>query len=602
MMSRDMQEDSLPGAPDASLAVPGRPFLTLLRYNRPYWPRYLAGALLAFVFVIFGLALPVLVRAVVSGFERQVMTFRLLLVYVGLLLVSSLVTGIARYFQRTLMIGASRQFEYDLRNALFRHIQHLSQAFFHRTQSGDIMARATNDLNYVRDFIGPGIMGTVDMIRIPFTLAMMLYLSVRLTLISLIPLPALSILVYLFIRYMNRQSKLVQELFSGITSQVQENLAGARVVKAYGIADRQGRDFRRGSTGYMRANIKLAAIMSFAWPLIGALVGFTILIVIWQGGRMVIEGALPMADLSGFLVCVVMLAWPLAEFGWVLTLYQRGAVGMNRISEILAETPEIRDDENTDSEATIRHGAIRFEGVHFAYQGGQEVLEDIHFEVQPGETLAIAGPTGSGKSTLTALLTREYDPIRGSILIDGMNARRIPLRRLRSAIGYVPQDTFLFSDTIRANLALGRPNASEAEIQQACDIAQFSEVLKETPSGLDTLLGERGINLSGGQKQRLTLARALLCDPIILILDDSLSSVDTHTEENILQGLRRFMADRTSIIISHRISAIRHADQILVIDQGRIAERGSHDDLLRQDGIYAAMHRRQLLERRLEEE
>lgn len=602
MPTREMHDSAAPLAPEASLAVPQRPFLTLLRYNRPYWPRYLAGALLAFLFVGFGLALPVLVRAVVSGFERQVMTFRLLLLYVGLLLASSLLTGIARYFQRTLMIGASRQFEYDLRNALFRHIQHLSQAFFHRTQSGDIMARATNDLNYVRDFIGPGIMGTVDMIRIPFTLAMMLYLSVRLTLITLIPMPALSLLVYLFIRYMNRQSKLVQELFSEVTSRVQENLAGARVVKAYGIADRQVRDFRRDSAEYMRANIKLAAIMSFAWPLIGALVGFTILIVIWQGGRMVIGGALSMADLSGFLVCVVMLAWPLAEFGWVLTLYQRGAVGMNRISEILAETPEIRDDENTNQEAIIRHGAIRFEGVHFAYQGNPEVLEDIHFEVQPGQTLAIAGPTGSGKSTLTALLTREYDPVRGRILIDGMDARCIPLRRLRSAIGYVPQDTFLFSDTIRANLALGRPNASETEIKQACDIAQFSEVLKETPNGLDTLLGERGINLSGGQKQRLTLARALLCDPVILILDDSLSSVDTHTEENILQGLRRFMADRTSIIISHRISAIRHADQIIVIEQGRIAERGTHDELLQRDGIYAAMHRRQLLERRLEEE
>ena len=600
-------------------AVPERPFLSLLRYNLPYRRAYAAGAFLAVLFVIVGLVMPVVVRAIVAGFEGGTMTRGLLGLYFAGLLAAAAVTGVARYFQRTLMIGASRRFEYALRNDYFHQVQRLSPSFFHRMATGDIMARATNDLNYVRDFIGPGIMGTVDMIRVPFTLAMMVYFSGRLTLYSLVPLPALSILVYFFVRYMHRQSKVVQELFSQVTSLVQENLAGVRVVKAFGIADRELRTFRQASREYMRANIKLVAVMSFIWPLIGAVVGLVVLTVIWQGGKMVIHDQLSLADMTAFLICMIMLAWPLAQFGWVLTLYQRGAVGMNRISEILAQVPEVQDGEQTRYNAVVRHGAIRFDHVSFSYgrvafhrdrqATPPEVLRDVSFDIHPGQTVAFAGPTGSGKTSLVSLLTRAYDPVSGRILIDGQDLREIPLQTLRRAIGYVPQDIFVFSDTIRENIRLGRPDASDEHIRQACRIAQFSEDIEAMPrratarpGGLDTLLGERGINLSGGQKQRLTLARAILCEPTILILDDALSSVDTHTEERILHGLRELMTQRTSIIISHRISTIRHADLILVVDDGQIAEQGNHDALLARDGIYAAMYRHQLLEAALEEE
>lgn len=588
------------GASPIRKAVPKKPFVSLWRYNIPYWRDYGAGLALALMHVLVGVAMPLVVRGVIGAFEAQRVTSRLLLGYVGGLILVFAVAGIARYFQRTLMINASRKFEYDLRNDYFRHILSLSRAFFNKNSTGDIMARATNDINFVRDFIGPGVMYTVDMLRVPASLGMMLYISTALTIAALVPLPFLSAVVYFVVRYMQRQSRIVQEEFSTITERVQENLAGARVVKAYGIADREVARFREDSTRYMRDNMRLAAFTSFAWPLIGILLGGSILLIIWRGGTLVIGGNLSVADLVAFLVCLVMLALPLAQFGWVLTLYQRGAVGMNRIAEILAVDPQIRDTPDTLAGSRVVNGEIRFENVTFAYDG-TAILDDLSFKIDAGDTVAIVGPTGCGKSTMVSLIARESDPVSGTVFIDGIDSRRIPLAELRRALGYVPQDTFIFSETIRNNLLVGRPHARDEDIQSACAIAQFDADVAQMPNGYETLLGERGINLSGGQKQRLAIARAILCDPRILILDDALSSVDTHTEERILQGLRTFMAARTSILISHRISTVREADHILVVDDGRIVEQGKHEYLITQGGLYAAMHRRQLLERALEE-
>ncbi len=582
-------------------AAPGRPFLNFLRFNRPYRKQYFAGAGLAVFFIAIELTMPLVIRAVVLRFEQGSLTWSFLSACFCLLIVISLSSGFARYGQRMLMIRASRKFEYALRNALFRHVQSLSQDFFHRTKTGDIMARATNDLNYVRMFIGPGVMGTVDLMRVPVTLALMVWLSPHLSLTAMLPLPLVSLLVYFFVMYMHHQSQKVQEQFSTVTSRAQENLAGARVVKAYGVADRELRDFRGESEIYMRESLKLNYVMALAHPLIGLVIGMITLLVLWRGGTLVIEGSLGIEDFSAFIVYLVMLTWPLAQFGWVLTLYQRGAVSMNRITDILVEKPAIADTEATRHEVTGLAGEIRFENVNFGYDG-QPVLKDLNFRIPQGTTTAIVGPTGSGKSSVMTLLTREYDAVTGSVSIDGVSTQEIPLSVLRGSIGYVPQDTFLFSSTVAENLSFGCADATRERMDHACEVAQFTETLGELPDGYDTLLGERGINLSGGQKQRLAIARAVVRDPKILILDDALSSVDTHTEEQILQQLASMMASRTSIIISHRVSTVRHADQILVIDEGCIVERGTHPDLVARGGLYSAMYERQLLEDELEEE
>lgn len=585
------------------------PFVTLLRFNRPYAHAYLVGAVLGLAVALLNVSAPLVMRHVLTHLEHGRLSHGFLYGWLSVFLFIGIAAGVLRYVQRMLMIGSSRRFEYDLRNELFKHLLRMPPAFFRKSKTGDVMARATSDIDVVREFIGPGVMGTADMVRIPFTLALMIWLSPKLTLYALLPLPAVSIIAYFFIRFMTKQSKKVQEAFSEVNSAMQENLAGARVVKAYGIASRQAESFSGVSLKFMRENLRLVYVMSLAIPILGVIIGVFALILMGLGGSMVIRGDIKLADLTTFIIAMIMLAFPFAQLGYVLTLYQRGAVSMGRIAKILGEAPAIQDAAAPEeTRAMPVHGAIQFDNVTFRYPHEQQdagepqaALESICFEVPEGSTLAIVGPTGCGKSTVLALLTRAYDPTEGRVLLDGHDIRTLPLATLRDALGYVPQDAFIFSASIRENLLMAKPGATEEELWTACDTAQFSEALRRLPEGLDTLLGERGINLSGGQIQRLCLARALLRLPQILILDDALSAVDTRTEEAILRGLVQVMRQRTSIIVSHRISTIRHADHIIVLERGRIIESGSHDELLRNDGLYAAMHRRQRLESQLEE-
>lgn len=585
------------------------PFVTLLRFNRPYAQAYFIGAIFALIIALLSIATPLIMRNILTHLESGELTYTFLYEWLGLFLAAGILAGALRFIQRMMMIGASRRFEYDLRNELFSHLLRMPAAFFRKSKTGDVMAKATSDIDVVREFIGPGVMGTADMIRIPFTLGLMIWLSPHLTGYAMLPLPFVTVIAFFFIRYMTKQSKRVQETFSEVNSAMQENLAGARVVKAYGIADREADAFSIVSEKFMQQNMRLIFVISLAIPVLGVIIGVFALILMWQGGSMVVRGELTLANLSTFILAMIMLAFPFAQLGYVLTLYQRGAVSMRRIANILSESPAIQDPADADAQPDFDiRGSVQFDNVTFRYpvEGGDtgespSAIQDMSFDVEAGSTLAIVGPTGCGKSSVLALLTRAYDPQSGAVRIDGHDIRTMRLRHLRGAIGYVPQDSFIFSATIRDNLLMAKPDATEEELWNACDIAQFSEALRRLPKGLDTMLGERGINLSGGQVQRLCLARALLRLPTILILDDALSAVDTRTEEAILRGLKSVMKERTSIVVSHRISTIRHADKIIVIEHGRITDVGTHEELAQREGVYAAMHRRQRLESQLEE-
>lgn len=600
-------------------AVPNRPFLTMCRYNAPYWRAYAGAVFLGFVFLLLGLAMPLVFRAIVIAFETGQMTRGKMWNCFYLLVLIAVGTSFSRYWERILIGRASRKFEFDLRNDYFRHIQTLSQEFFHRTKTGDVMARATNDLNFVRMVIGFGIRGAIDLFRIPFSVALLLYLSMKLTVVLAFAFPIATVCSYFIMVHTRKQARIVQEHFSDITSLAQENLAGARVVKAYDASEREIGAFSTESEVYARENLKVTALRGLMGPLMIMTIRMMQVFVIWQGGIMVMHhdmssrivwengwlavqtAEFSLGDLMGFVTCLMMVSGSLASLGMITTIYQQGAVGMNRISEILAETPDIHDGEQTDMAITTLRGGIQFKNVTFHY-GSMPVLRNVSWEIPRGQTVAIVGPTGSGKSTILSLVTRQYDPTDGQVLLDGVDARQVPIRVQRASMALVPQDTFLFSNTVKSNLTVGRPEATEEEMMDACRIAQFDETLSGMEEGLETLLGERGVNLSGGQKQRLTIARALIQDPVILLLDDALSSVDTRTEERILQGLKNVMATRTSVVVSHRVSTVRHADLILVLDDGEIVERGTHDELLAENGLYADMCERQALEEELEEE
>ena len=528
--------------------------------------------------------------------------------YAGLLLGVALLGGCFRFLMRRIIIGVSRDIEYDLRNDFFAHLQRLPLGYFQAHRTGDLMSRATNDLSAVRMMVGPALMYSVSTGLI-FMVAtvVMLSIDVRLTLIALIPLPFVSLSVKYFGTAIYRRSERIQAQLSDLSAVVQEALAGVRVVRAYGREDVELERFQRANQEYVERNRLLIQLQGLFYPSLAFFLGLGALLVLWLGSRQVIVGRITIGEFVAFNAYLVMLSWPMIAFGWVTNMLQRGMASWTRMREVLDVEPSITDasaEPSFRSPADIR-GSVELRNLTFAYNG-EPVLDQISVKIEPGQTLALLGATGSGKSTLLSLLPRLHEPPPGTVFIDGVDVRHIPLAVLRGAIGYVPQEPFLFSDTLGDNVAFGarrealRAHAERDPISRAVAIARLDKDVSEFSSGYDTIVGERGITLSGGQKQRTAIARALMVDPRILILDDALSAVDTYTEEEILSRLRETSRQRTSIIVSHRISTVREADLILILDRGRVVERGTHDDLLARDGLYTDLFKKQLLEAELD--
>ncbi len=534
-----------------------------------------------------------------------------LLIWALLLVLIVALKGVFQFLTRWVVIGISRDIEFDLRNDLFGHLEKLSYSYYQRMRTGDIMARATNDLNAVRNLLGPGIMYTANtLVLSAFALAIMIKISPRLTLYTYAPLPFLSIVVQYFGRRIHERFERIQASFSDISARAQENFSGARIVRAFAQEDAEVASFEKANQEYIRRSLKLVRLMGMLWPTLEFVLGLAVVLVLWLGGREVLRGHITVGSFVAFNTYMVQLTWPIIALGWVINIFQRGTASMVRIQDIFDQKPEVADLPTTalhsgvDGDGASAHapeirGELEFRNLSFSYNGTR-VLKDINLKVPAGSSLAIVGPTGSGKSTLVNLIPRVYDAPQGTLLLDGRPIREYPLAWLRRNIGFVPQETFLFSDTVRENIAFGVGNTSDEEVTRAAEGANIASEIAAFPEKYSTMVGERGITLSGGQKQRTAIARALIRDPRIMVLDDALSSVDTYTEEKILNHLREVMRGRTTIFISHRVSTVRNADRIAVLHDGQIVEYGTHEELLALNGYYTDLYNKQLLEEELE--
>jgi len=575
---------------------------TLKKYFIRYKTKIFWGILFILISNAFSTYIPIVIKDAINDLNHSLI--QQTLIKYGLLIAgSSLVAGVFRFLIRQTIIVVSREIEFDLRQDFWAHIQRLPIRYFQNNSTGNIMAHATNDINAVRMFIGPAVMYTIDTgIRFIIVLWIMLSIDVSVTLYSLLPLPFLSFMIYLISKKVHARFTAIQEKFSELTTKAQENYSGMRVIKSYVREESEIDQFAMLSKEYLHRNMKLAKIQALFQPILFLITGLSIIIVIWVGGLEVINKKLMLGDITALIIYLGMLIWPIIAFGWVISIIQQAEASMKRLNNILAEPYEIVETAETDYSLKDLRGKISFKNVSFRYKEHlPKVLDNINLEIPIGTTLAIMGLTGAGKTTLINLLPRLYDVTDGEIFLDDKPINTIPLATLRRQIGLVQQETFLFSDSIAKNLCYGLKEDNLEKMMEASRIAQFDKDVKDFPDGYETIIGERGITLSGGQKQRATIARSLVIDPKILILDDSFSAVDTHTEEEILKNLKTFMKERTSIIISHRISTVKDADKIVVLDKGTIAEEGTHDELLALNKLYADIYYKQLLEKEIEE-